>query len=115
MPLLGSDPLSRRILCRVKKFAECLVFCIKTGHDENIELAVRWLKISREPWPDVLKNWEITYNFRQKTLLDKRTNNDAPLPISAYYEKWEVLSLPEGYTLVCKFFIFALFFPSICC
>lgn len=95
---MGSDLLSYRILCKVKKFVECLVFCIETGQDEDIELAVQWLKISREPWPDVLKNWEITYNFRQETL-DKRTNKDTPLPISAYYEEWEVLSLPERATL----------------
>ncbi|XP_077271530.1 uncharacterized protein LOC143902471 isoform X2 [Temnothorax americanus] len=69
-------------------------------NDETVEIAVRWLKISREPWPDILRNWEITYDFRQKILVDNKTDTGAPLPISDYYEEWEVLSLPQGYTLL---------------
>ncbi|XP_032680381.1 uncharacterized protein LOC116848416 isoform X2 [Odontomachus brunneus] len=67
--------------------------------NENVEIAIRWLKISREPWPEVMKHWEITYDFRQRTLLKKSSVKDAPFPICDYYNEWEILSLPQGYTL----------------
>lgn len=65
-----------------------------------VEAAVRWLKISREPWIDVLKNWDITYNVRQKSLLDPKSGGNKPLFVTDYFSQWEVLSLPLGYTLV---------------
>ncbi|KAL6253449.1 hypothetical protein P5V15_015292 [Pogonomyrmex californicus] len=41
---------------------------MSTSEVNENEAAIRWLKISREPWIDVLKNWDITYDIRQKTL-----------------------------------------------
>ena len=89
------------------KFYKCKFFCVE--NDEVVETAVRWLKISREPWPDILENWEITYDFRLRMLMDK-TDKGAPLTVKDYYQEWEVLSLPQGYTLVRTFFIFYFFY-----
>lgn len=65
-----------------------------------MQAAIRWLKISREPWTDVVKNWDITYNSRQKTLLDPKGGGDKQLSVADYFSQWQVLSLPQGYTLV---------------
>lgn len=80
------------------------IFIYAESHD-NVEIAARWLKISREPWPDVLKNWDITYYLRQNTLMNNKSSKQnsskgVSLTVCDYYEKWEVLSLPQGYTLV---------------
>lgn len=47
--------------------------------------------------------------------MDKRTGKDTLLPISDYYEQWEVLSFPQGYTLVCIFIIFKFYFLFVSC
>jgi len=77
-------------------------------NEDDVQAAIRWLKISREPWTDVLKNWDITYDFRQKTLLDPKGGGDKPLSVTDYFSQWEVLSLPQGYTLVCRPFYFVI-------
>lgn len=63
--------------------------------------------ISREPWPDVMNNWSKTFQLRQASLIDP--NGGGPqklLSLSAYCKKWEVLTLPQGYTLVSiKYFL----------
>jgi len=77
-------------------------------NEDDVQAAIRWLKISREPWTDVLKNWDITYDIRQKTLLDPKGGGDKPLSVTDYFSQWEVLSLPQGYTLVCGSFHFVI-------
>ncbi|XP_067210300.1 uncharacterized protein [Linepithema humile] len=69
-------------------------------NEDKVQAAIRWLKISREPWTDVLNNWDLTYDIRQKTLLDPKGGGDKPLSVTDYFSEWEVLSLPQGYTLL---------------
>lgn len=68
--------------------------------EDEVQAAIRWLKISREPWTDVLKNWDVTYNFRHQTLLNPNGGGNKPLSVTDYFSQWKVLSLPLGYTLV---------------
>jgi len=64
--------------------------------DGNVERAIKWLLISDSPWDEVREKWHLTYKNRMADLM-----SDATKRLTDYYDKFPVLRLPGGFSLVC--------------
>ena len=65
--------------------------------------ALAWLQFSREPWPQVLENWEITYEHRKKDIFGRKKQKREQSLLFDYIVKYPVLKCKTGYQLVSLF------------
>ena len=83
-----------------------MCFCFVEYDAKQVSDALAWLQFSREPWPEVLEKWEVTYQHRKKDIFGhKKATRDQSL-IFSYLAKYPILKCKTGYQLVSMIYYF---------